>query len=194
MPRMTRQLDLDTPDHPVDRHENVSRNDTKCRSVGRAELGDQAVDHRGVGPARVGAGHPRRGQERVSGLGQGDGTAADHGHAPGRWPARAPRHCHRHWRPWPARRSLRYGTAVTPLLPARDPPSGCTIFRTARMSFPRPAYSSSVRFSPETIVTRYAMPPPRCRGIYRITCVSRATAAGRDRPFGSGHLVTFSDL
>ena len=47
----------------------------------RAELGGQAVEHAGVGAARVGAGHPRRGQERVGRLGEGDGAAPDPGHA-----------------------------------------------------------------------------------------------------------------
>src|SRR5271166_2805177 len=46
----------------------------------RAELGGQAVEHAGVGAARVGAGRSRRGQERVGRLGEGDGAAPDRGH------------------------------------------------------------------------------------------------------------------
>jgi hypothetical protein len=45
-----------------------------------AELGSQAVEHSGVGAARVGAGCPRRGQERVGCPGEGDGAAPDRGH------------------------------------------------------------------------------------------------------------------
>src|SRR5258707_1142033 len=47
----------------------------------RVERGGQAVELPGVGAARVGADCPRRGQDPVDRLGDGDGTAPDRGHS-----------------------------------------------------------------------------------------------------------------
>jgi integrase len=78
---------------------------------------------RACGAARVRAGGPRRGQERVGGLGEGDGTATDRGHLAGLGPPTAPGHRHGHWLPCPAHRSLRNFKVVPPSLLGGTRPS-----------------------------------------------------------------------